>query len=120
MDRLIALVLLRLRLDVRTYLRARETLAGLVLALPATLIFSGLFAGALFFGLQALARAQPDALLAAASAGATLAAISIAFAPLLAGVGAVETPDIARLAHFPIPLPHVVAASLAANLIQIT
>jgi hypothetical protein len=117
-DRLIALVGLRVRLGLRVYLRARETLLGLLLALPGILIFSGLFGAFLFFGIRLLGKAHPEALVAAVSAGATLAGVAIAFAPLLAGVGAVETPDIARLAHFPVPFGSVVAASVIANLMQ--
>jgi ABC-2 type transport system permease protein len=118
MDRLIALVALRLRLGLRAYLRARESLVALLVALPGTLIFSGLVAIALYVGVRHVAAGHPEAVAPLLSAAATLVGIAAAFSPLLSGVALVETPDAARLAHFPVPLRTVMAATLVANLAQ--
>jgi ABC-2 type transport system permease protein len=118
MDRLIALVVLRLRLALRSYLRARESLVALLLAVPGTLIFSGLVAAALYFGVRALAVSRPESLAPLLSAAATLVGVTAVLSPLLSGVALVETPDAARLAHFPVSLRVVMLATLLANLVQ--
>ena len=118
MDRLIALVLLRLRLGLRSYLRARESLVALLLALPGTLILSGLVAAALYLGVRAVAASQPESLAPLLSAAATLVGVMALLSPLLSGVALVETPDAARLAHFPVSLRVVMLATMVANLAQ--
>jgi hypothetical protein len=118
MDRLIALVLLRLRLGLRSYLRARESLVALLLAVPGTLIFSGLVAAALYLGVRAVAASQPESLAPLLSAAATLVGATAVLSPLLSGVALVETPDAARLAHFPVSLRIVMLATMLANLVQ--
>jgi ABC-2 type transport system permease protein len=119
-DRLIALVALRLRLNARSYLRARESLVGLLLALPGLFLFSGLLAAASFVGLRALARGQPEALVPLLSAVATFVGLVIALSPLLSGVAWTEAPDAAKLLHYPVPLWVIVVGSLLAELAQPT
>jgi ABC-2 type transport system permease protein len=118
MDRLRALVGLRLRLGLRAYLRARESLIALLLALPGTLLFSGVVAVALFFVVGGAAASRPEALAPVLSAAVTLVGIMAVLSPLLSGVALVETPDAARLAHFPVRLWVIVLAALIANLGQ--
>jgi ABC-2 type transport system permease protein len=117
-DRLRALIGLRLRLALRGYLRTRESLLALALALPGTLIFSGLTAGVLFLGVHGLSAARPEALVPLLSAGATLVGLMAVLGPLLSGVSLVETPDAARLAHFPVSLRTLMLATLVSNLLQ--
>jgi ABC-2 type transport system permease protein len=119
-DRLIAIVALRWRIGVRALLRSRASLAGLILALPVTLIVS-LFVGFLAFaGVRALASARPEALIPLLSAAATGVGLFWALSPLLAGMAFSETHDVQRLLHFPIPLPTLVVSSLLANLAEPT
>lgn len=118
MDRLIALVLLRFRLDARAVLGARSRLLGLLVAVPALAFFS--LTGAFLAATVApvLERAHPDLVLPVLSALAATFGLSWAFSPLLAGVQATETHDLGRLLHYPVPLPTLVASSLAANVAQ--
>jgi hypothetical protein len=118
MDRLGALIVLRLRLGLRSYLRARESLIALLVALPATLILSGLVAFALYVGVRAAGSGHPEALAPLLSAAATLVGVAAVLSPLLSGVTLVEAPDAARLAHFPVPLRVVMLATLIGNLVQ--
>ena len=118
MDRLIALVALRWRLDLRAVLGARSRLATLVFALPALALLS--LAGAFVaFSLARLVEAsRPELVLPALSAVAGLLGLSWALSPVLAGVAATETHDLGRLLHYPAPLTTLVASSLLANLLQ--
>ena len=118
MDRLIALVLLRWRTDVRALTRARERIVGVLLMVPGLLFFSALTSVFIFFGVSALGRAHPEALPPLLSALATFVGLSWALSPLLAGVAFTESHDMSRLLHFPIPLGTLVASSLVANLAQ--
>lgn len=105
-------------MDVRSYLRARERLLGLLLLMP-MLLFGALFGVVLaFVGIQALERLHPEGLLPLLSVAATGIGIAWALSPLLAGVALTESHDMSRLLHFPIPLPTLVASSLVANLAQ--
>lgn len=118
MDRLIALVALRWRLDLRAVVGARSRLAALVVALPALALLS-LAAAFVAFSLARLLEAQRQELvLPGLSAVAALLGLSWALSPLLAGVAATETHDLGRLLHFPVPLGTLVASSLLANLLQ--
>ncbi|HXB53269.1 MAG TPA: hypothetical protein VN461_00670 [Vicinamibacteria bacterium] len=118
MDRLIALIVLRWRMDVRALLGARERILGLLLAVPGLLLFAGLASFFTYFGLRLLENRQPEAVLPVVSAAATLLGLFWTLSPLLAGVAFSETHDLSRLLHFPIPLPLLVVASLGANLLQ--
>jgi ABC-2 type transport system permease protein len=117
-DRLIALVLLRWRMDLRMLLRARERLVGLIVLVPFLAFGSMLAAVALFFAFRSLSRADPGATLALLSALATMAGLSWSLSPLVAGLRLSETHDVSRLLHFPIPVTTLAAASLLANLTQ--
>jgi ABC-2 type transport system permease protein len=117
-DRLIALVGLRLRLELRALSRARERAMGLLLMVPGLLMFAAAGSFVVFFGVRALAGAAPDALLPALSAGATALGLFWVLSPLLTGVAFSEAHDMSRLLHFPIPLRTLAASSLLANLAQ--
>jgi ABC-2 type transport system permease protein len=117
-DRLIALVALRWRIEARAVTGSRGRLAALLVALPALLLVSALSAFVAFSLARLLERAQPELLLPALSAVATLFGLSWALAPLLAGVSATETHDLGKLLSYPVPFPALVASSLLANLLQ--
>jgi ABC-2 type transport system permease protein len=117
-DRLIALVGLRVRLELRGMLLRRERLFGLLIAVPFLGLTSLLFSGYAFFGLRALAASSPELLAPVVAGVATAFGLSFALSPLLAGVAFAETHDVTRLVHYPIPLPVLVVSSLAANLVQ--
>jgi hypothetical protein len=117
-DRLIALVSLRLRLEVRAFARSRGRALGLALAAPGLLLFSGLGTLAVFWGVRALERTSPGALLPVLSLVATLAAAFWALSPVLTGVAFSETHDLGRLVHFPVSQGVLVTSSLVANLAQ--
>jgi hypothetical protein len=117
-DRLIALVACRWRMDLRRFLGSRSRAVGLVLFVPAVLIFSALGSLVVFGVLRGLDGSAPDLVLPVVSAAATGVGLFWAASPLLAGVTLSESADVSRLMHFPIPLPVLVASSLAANLAQ--
>jgi len=73
---------------------------------------------AVFIVFRSLSGADPGAALALVSALATVAGISWVLSPLVTGVALSESHDVSRLLHFPIPVPVLAAASLAANLAQ--
>lgn len=118
MDRLIALVRLRLRLEIRTLLWARERIVGLLLLAPVALFLCGFVSFLAFVGVRGLERARPDTVLPLMSAAATCVGMLWALSPLLTGLVLAETHDLTRLLHFPIPLITLVASSLVANLAQ--
>jgi len=117
-DRLIALVLLRWRLDARAVAGSRGRLVMLLVALPPLLFVSAASAFVAFAGARFLERAEPALLLAVLSAVSTLFGLGWALAPLLAGVSATETHDLGKLLSYPVPLPVLVVSSLVANLLQ--
>jgi hypothetical protein len=117
-DRLIALVALRWRVHLRVLARARETVVGLFLMIPALLFLSVGGSFAVFFGLGALEERRPEVILPLLSAVITGIGVFWALSPLLAGVAFVESHDMSRLLHFPIPLTTLVLSSLLANLLQ--
>jgi ABC-2 type transport system permease protein len=119
-DRLIALVGMRFKLDLRTVLGSRARVAGLVVAVPGLLLVSALQAFLAFTGIRFLEARAPELLLPALSAVATIAGVFWVLSPLLAGVAFAEAHDLTRLLHFPVPLPVLVLSSLAANLLQPT
>jgi ABC-2 type transport system permease protein len=117
-DRLIALVALRWRLDARAVAGSRGRLLALLLALPPLLFLSAASAFVAFAGARFLERAEPELLLPAVSGVATLFGLTWALSPLLAGVSATETHDLGKLLSYPVPVPALVASSLLANLLQ--
>jgi hypothetical protein len=117
-DRLIGLVLLRWRMDLRGLRRTPERLAGVVLLLP-VLLFSSAFAGVLVFvGARSIAGREPELLLPLASVIATAVGLFWVISPVLTGLALSETHDLSRLLQFPIPFWSLVASSLLANLVQ--
>jgi ABC-2 type transport system permease protein len=117
-DRLIALVALRWRIEARAVARSRGRQAALLVALPLLVLASAVSTFAAFFLVRLLDRAQPDLLLPALSAVAALFGLGWTLSPLLAGVSATETHDLGKLLSYPVPLPVLVASSLLANLLQ--
>ena len=81
MDRLIALVALRWKLELRAMRWAPERLVGLLVALPMLLLMSAFATGAVFLGVRSLAASDPDVLLPLASLAATWGAFGCS--PLL-------------------------------------
>ena len=118
MDRLIALVALRWRIDARAVASSRGRLALLVFALPPLLFVSAAASFVAFAGARFLERAEPSLLLPALSAVATLLGVGWALSPLLAGVAGTETHDLGKLLSYPVPVPVLVVSSLVANLLQ--
>jgi ABC-2 type transport system permease protein len=119
-DRLIALIAFRWRMDLRTLLWARERALGLVFLVPGLALFSAALCFFVFFVLRALERSQPDSVLPLVSAAATGVGLFWALSPILAGVALSDTHDVSRLMHFPIPLGTLAVSSLVANLTQPT
>jgi hypothetical protein len=116
--RLIALVALRFRLDLRVLLGARERLVGLVFMVPGLLFLSGVSCVVALVGIKTVASTHPEALVPALSAAATVVGLLWCLSPLFTGFALAESHDMSRLLHFPIPLPTLVASSLVANLAQ--
>jgi ABC-2 type transport system permease protein len=117
-DRLIALVGLRWRLEVRALRWAPERLVGLLIALPLLLILSAFATVAVFVGVRSLAATDPEMLLPLVSVAATVVGLFWLLSPLLTGVALSETHDVTRLLHFPVPARILVASSLLANVVQ--
>jgi hypothetical protein len=115
-DRLIALVALRLKLELRSYLRARESLIGVLLAVPGLLIFSTVTAVFLWFGLRFLSSQGSE--LAALSLIGTAIGFLWCLSPLTTGIAFTESHDLARLIHFPVRPAVFVLSSLLANFAQ--
>lgn len=118
MDRLTALVLLRWKLELRGYLRARERGIGVALGLPFLLLLSGIGSLMAYGAAGALARSGPGTALAVLSAVATGVGLFWVLSPLLSGMALAENHDVSRLVHFPVPLPVLAASSLLANVLQ--
>jgi ABC-2 type transport system permease protein len=119
-DRLIALVGLRMRLDLRAVLGSRARVAGLLVAVPGLLFMSAFQAFAALAGVRFLDAHAPEMLVPALSAVATVAGLLFVLSPILAGMAFAEAHDLTRLLQFPVPLPVLVTASLLANLLQPT
>jgi ABC-2 type transport system permease protein len=119
-DRLIALVALRWRIDARAVAGSRGRLLALLLVLPGLVFLSAASVLVAFAGVRFLEHTAPALTLPALSALATLFGLTWTLSPLLAGVSATETHDLGKLLHFPVPLPTLVASSLLANLLQPT
>jgi ABC-2 type transport system permease protein len=117
-DRLIALVALRWRLEARALAGARGRLAALLVALPVLLLASLAGAAVAFTAVRVAERAYPELVLPGLSAVATLFGLGWVLSPLLAGFAATETHDLGRLMPYPVPVRTLVASSLLANLLQ--
>lgn len=118
MDRLIALVLLRWRCELRLVTGARSRLAGLLLTMPFLALVSLLGAAIAHTVAGTLERQHPALLLPALSAVAVLFGLSWALSPVLGGVSATATHDLSRLVQYPVALPTLLASSLIANVLQ--
>ncbi len=118
MDRLIALVALCWKVELRALLGARERLLGLLVSLPLGVVFSLAGAALAFVVTRALEARHPEALLPLVSVGATLLGVFWALSPLLSGVAFTEAHDLTRLMHFPVPPRVLVLSSFVANLTQ--
>jgi putative transporter with 12 TMs len=117
-DRLIALVALRWRLDLRMFRFAPERAAAALLATPILLVISTIVAVFVFVAVRGLARADSGLLLPVGSLLATALGVLSLLSPLLTGMSLAEADDPTRLLHFPIPLPTLAAASLLSNLFR--
>lgn len=120
MDRLIALVGLRFRLEARASFGSRGRALGLAVALPFLALGSAAAAFGAFALVRVLSRTDPGLLLPALSAIFTLLGLSFVLAPIVAGVSATESHDLSRLVGYPVPLRTLVLSSLIANLAQPT
>ncbi len=118
MDRLIALVALRLKLEIRGLARAKESFVALLIMIPGLLLSAGFLSVLAFFGLRHLGAARPELVLPAVSAAATVIGPLWALSPLIAGIALTESHDVGRLLHFPIPARTLVLSSLLSNLVQ--
>jgi ABC-2 type transport system permease protein len=117
-DRLIALVLLRWRVELRSLGVARERAVALAVVLPGMLLFSVIGALVLLLAVRSVAASDPDLLLPGLSALATVVGLFWMVSPLVSGLAIAETHDVSRLLHFPIPAWTLVLSSLLANLSQ--
>jgi ABC-2 type transport system permease protein len=117
-DRLIALVLMRWRLELRGLFRARERALTLLLVIPGMLLFAAAASFFVYAGVGALVRGDPDAVPGVLSLAVTGVGLMWALSPVLAGLAFTETHDLSRLLHFPLPLSTLVVSSLLANLLQ--
>lgn len=118
MDRLIALVFMRWRVEMRALGVARERAMALAVVVPGMLLFSLLGAGVLLIAVRSLSSSDPGLLLPGLSALATVVGLFWMVSPLLSGLAIAETHDVSRLLHFPIPAWTLVTSSLLANLSQ--
>lgn len=118
MDRLIALVGLRLKLELRALFGRRERLLSLLLVLPFLFFGTAVVSVGAFLGVRALDRTEPGLLLPALSAVVTVVGLLWALAPLLSGIALTETHDLTRLLTFPVPFRTLLASSLLANLLE--
>ena len=118
MDRLIALVLLRWRMEMRALGVARERAVALAVVLPGMLLFSAIGAVVLLLAVRSVAASDPELLRPGLSALATVVGLFWMVSPLVSGLAIAETHDVSRLLHFPIPAWTLVTSSLLANLSQ--
>jgi len=117
-DRLIGLVLLRWKIELRGMRRAPERLVAMALLLPVLALSAAVATGAVFLGARSVAARSPDLLLPLVSALATVIGVFWMVSPVLTGLALSETHDLSRLLQFPIPFWSLVASSLVANLLQ--
>jgi ABC-2 type transport system permease protein len=117
-DRLIGLVLLRWRIELRGMRRAPERLVAMALLLPVLALSAAFATGVVFLGARSVAARSPELLLPLASTLATVVGVFWIISPMLTGLALSETHDLSRLLQFPIPFWNLVASSLLANLLQ--
>jgi ABC-2 type transport system permease protein len=117
-DRLIGLVFLRWRMELRGLQRTPERLFGMLLLLPLLLLSAAFAAGAVFVGARMLAARESDLVLPVVSLIATMVGVFWIVSPMLTGLALSETHDLSRLLIFPIPFRSLAASSLLANLLQ--
>jgi hypothetical protein len=117
-DRVIALVALRWRMELRGFRRTPERVAGMVILAPLLLLSSVFGATVAFVGSRTLAAAEGGLALPVLSGLATVIGLFWMLSPLLSGLSLAETHDVTRLLHFPIPPSALVVSSLVANLVQ--
>ncbi|HEY7516025.1 MAG TPA: hypothetical protein VIC87_16165, partial [Vicinamibacteria bacterium] len=118
MDRLIGIVALRLRTDLRGLLWARERLFGLALLVPALGLLSLLASGFVLGVIRSIAQSEPGALLPVLSAVGTALGTFWALSPLLTGAALSDTHDVSRLVHFPVHPAVIAASSLLVSLLR--
>ncbi len=118
MDRLIALVLLRWRIELRQLARARERLVGLLVIVPGLLLSGALGFLVFYFGVRTLEMARPEMVLPLLSAAATGMGLLWALSPLMTGFAFAETHDVSPLLHYPVSFLTLAAGSLLANVLQ--
>jgi ABC-2 type transport system permease protein len=114
-DQLIAIVVMRWRMDVRGLLRSRGRTVAAAITLPFMLLFSTFAAMLVFGGLHALDGASPEALLPVVSAAATGFGLLAAVSPLLSGMTLAESHDVSRLLAYPVSSRTLATASMIAN-----
>lgn len=118
MDRLIALVGLRWRTELRGLRRAPARLVGLVLALPILALVSLMATALILVGLPILEARSPESLPGVLSAVATAFGLLWALSPVLTGHALTESHDMSRLLHFPVSAGTLMVSSFLANLLQ--
>jgi hypothetical protein len=118
LDRLIALVLLRWRTELRHLLGARERALGVALVLPGLLLASLFGSFVAWFAIRSMGVHRPELLLPLLSILVTGLGCFWMLSPLMAGFAFSETHDVSRLLHYPVPLGTLVTSSLVANLAQ--
>jgi ABC-2 type transport system permease protein len=114
------LVAVRWRLDARVIMGGRERVLSLLLVVPVLMILSAAASFLVFDGVRFAEGVRPELTLPLLSAVATLFGAMWALSPLLTGVAFIETHDLARLLHYPVPLFTIVTSSLLASLLQPT
>jgi ABC-2 type transport system permease protein len=118
MDRLIALVELRVKLELRQLWGQRSGILGLLLVVPFLLFGTAVVSTFAYLGVRWLVRADPVLALPVLSAAATMVGLLWALSPLLSGLAMAETHDLSRLLFFPVPFSSLLASSLVANLLE--
>ncbi len=118
MDRLIALVGLRLRLEWRDLRGARDRAFGMGLATAVLMAASSILAVGAYAALRGLAAAEPEAALSVVSVAASFFGVAALLGPLLSGIAMAQSHDLSKLAHFPVRPGTLALASLTANLLQ--
>ena len=112
MDRLIALVAVRWRLDVRAVTGERVRLLALLVAVPGLILLSAAASFVVFAGVRFSRAREPELTLSVLSAGTTALGLLWALSPLLAGMALTETHDLNSTASCIFPSPFALSSSL--------
>ena len=96
MDRLSALVALRIKLELRALSFARERMAGALIALPGMLLSSLMISAFALFGLRAVVHNSPDSVLPLVAGIASGLGLLWSLAPLVSGIALAESHDMSR------------------------